>query len=189
VLLRPVGPSLPPTPSIGCADRALSIATAHPHPHLLLSPARARWCGPAFRRMPIARCASWPGGGRDACRRTHLRFAGAPELFGDAMHLNEAGGIEFSRRLAQLAGKWLSAPRARPVMLFHTPQFFLFFVVVVPCSMPRRGPSANTFCWRQLLLLYVLERQIHSADSGADAIDYTAASGSGVPPPRRRKTR
>ena len=34
-----------------------------------------------------------------------------PELFGDAMHLNEAGGIEFSRRLAQLAGKWLSAPQ------------------------------------------------------------------------------
>jgi len=30
-----------------------------------------------------------------------------PELFGDAMHLNEAGGIEFSRALAQLVRKWL----------------------------------------------------------------------------------
>ena len=32
-----------------------------------------------------------------------------PELFGDGMHLNEAGGIEFSRTLAQLAGKWLGS--------------------------------------------------------------------------------
>ncbi|MGP8246005.1 MAG: hypothetical protein ACLQVN_15970 [Bryobacteraceae bacterium] len=34
-----------------------------------------------------------------------------PELFGDGMHLNEAGGIEFSRMLAQLVEKWLGPVR------------------------------------------------------------------------------
>jgi hypothetical protein len=34
-----------------------------------------------------------------------------PELFGDGMHLNEAGGVEFSRGLAHLAGKWLGPAR------------------------------------------------------------------------------
>ena len=49
-------------------------------------------------------------------------FLERPELFGDGMHLNEAGGIEFSRSLAQLVRQWLG-PAQESVRFASTPWY------------------------------------------------------------------